>query len=46
MKKSSQNSRSKLLWTVLFVLIAAATIWAVLSQSQAFTLRSFVSYAS
>ena len=46
MKKSTQNSRNKLLWSVLFVLIAAATIWAVLSQSRSFSLRSFVSYAS
>ena len=46
MKKSTQNAKSKLLWSVLFVLIAAATIWAVLSQSRSFSLRSFVSYAS
>ena len=46
MKKSTQNSRSKLLWSVLFVLIAAATIWAVLSQSRSFSLRSFAAYAS
>ena len=46
MKKSTQNSRSKILWSVLFVLIAAATIWAVLSQSRSFSLRSFAAYAS
>ena len=46
MEKSSQTSRSKLLWSVLFVVIAAATIWAVLAQSRSFSLRSFVSYAS
>ena len=46
MKKSTQNSRSKILWSVLFVLIAAATVWAVLSQSRSFSLRTFVSYAS
>ena len=46
MKKSTQKSQSKLLWSVLFVVIAAATIWAVLSQSSSFSLRSFVSYAS
>ena len=34
------------MWSVLFVLIAAATIWAVLSQSRSFSLRSFLSYAS
>ena len=46
MKKSTRDSRSKILWSVLFVLIAAATVWAVLSQSRSFSLRSFVSYAS
>ena len=46
MKKSTQKSQSKLLWSVLFVLIAAATIWAVLSQSRTFSLRSFADYAS
>ena len=46
MKKSTQKSQNKLLWSVLFVVIAAATIWAVLSQSKSFSLRSFVSYAS
>ena len=46
MKKSTQKSQSKLLWSVLFVVIAAATIWAVLSQSRSFSLRSFAAYAS
>ena len=46
MKKSTQTVRSKILWSVLFVLIAAATIWAVFSQSRSFSLRSFAAYAS
>ena len=46
MKKSSQKSQNKLLWSVLFIVIAAATIWAVLSQGSSFSLRSFVSYVS
>ena len=46
MKKPTQKSQNKLLWSVIFVLIAAATIWAVLSQSKSFSLRSFLSYAS
>ena len=46
MKKSTQKPQNKFLWTVLFVLIAAATIWAVLSQSRSFSLRSFAAYAS
>ena len=46
MKKPTQNLRSKILWSVLFVLIAAATVWAVLSQSRSFSLRSFAAYAS
>ena len=43
---SSQKSRNRLLWSVLFVLIAAATIWAVVSQSRSFSLESFGSYIS
>ena len=46
MKKSTQKNQSKLLWSVVFVMIAAATIWAVLSQSRSFSLRSFAAYAS
>ena len=46
MKKPTQNSLSKFWWSVLFVLIAAATVWAVLAQSRSFSLRTFVSYAS
>ena len=46
MKKPTKKSQSKILWSVLFVVIAAATIWAVLSQSRSFSLRTFVSYAS
>ena len=46
MKKSTQKTQSKVLWSVLFVLIAAATIWAVLAQSRTFSLSTFVSYAS
>ena len=46
MKKSTQKTQSKLLWTAVFVIIAAATVWAVLSQSKSFSLRSFAAYAS
>ena len=46
MKKPTQKTRSRLLWSVLFVLIAAATVWAVLSQSRSFSLRTFAAYAS
>ena len=52
MKKSDKNSapspksRNRALWSVLFVLIAAATIWAVVSQSRSFSLDTFVSYIS
>ena len=46
MKKSTKKSQNKILWSVLFVMIAAATIWAVLSQSGSFSLHSFVSYVS
>ena len=46
MKKPAQKTQNKILWSVLFIIIAAATIWAVLSQSRSFSLRSFAEYAS
>ena len=46
MKKPSRNSRSRLLWSVLFVVIAAATVWAVLSQSKSFSLSALAAYVS
>lgn len=42
--KKNISSRKKLLWTVLFVVIAAATIWAVAAHSKAFSADSFRSY--
>ena len=38
--------RGRLLWSGLFLLIAAATIWAVTSQSRSFSLSQFVEYLS
>lgn len=42
--KTNISSRKKRLWTALFVVIAAATIWAVVSHSKAFSFDSFTSY--
>lgn len=44
--KNDISSRKKLLWTVLFAVIAAATVWAVVSHSKAFSAASFASYIS
>lgn len=50
MKRSVQNENpspktgNRALWSLLFVVIAAATIWAVVSQNRAFSVRSFVTY--
>lgn len=44
--KNNISSRKKLLWTVLFAIIATATVWAVVSHSKAFTAESFASYIS
>ena len=38
------DGRKRLLWTVLFLVIAAATIWAVTSHSKAFSPEQFASY--
>ena len=43
-KSSSDKSSNKLLWSLVSVFIAAATIWAVISQARAFSLNSFFSY--
>ena len=40
----SKDARSKLLWSALFLLIAAATVWTVSSQSKTFSLDSFALY--
>ena len=42
--KNNISSRRKLLWTALFFVIAAATIWAVISYGKAFSAVSFISY--
>ena len=38
------DGRKKFLWTVLFVAIAAATIWAVVSHNKDFSVGTFLSY--
>lgn len=35
---------SKLLWSILFLVIAAATVWAVTAQNRSFSLSEFLSY--
>lgn len=43
-KKNSPKKNSKLLWTLLFIVIAAGTVWAVISQGKTFTLAEFFDY--
>ena len=43
-KSSSDKSSNKILWSLVSVLIAVATIWAVISQARAFSFDSFLSY--
>ena len=43
-KSASDQSPNKLMWSLVSVLIAAATIWGVISQARAFSLDSFLSY--
>ncbi len=43
MKKDS-SSRSKLLWSLVFVAVAAFSVYAIVSQSRSFTLESFGAY--
>lgn len=55
MKKNIQNTsgsehgetpggRKKILWTALFLVIAAVTVWAVVSHSRDFSIASFAAY--
>lgn len=43
MAKKSKNS-NKLLWSLLFLVIAAATVWAVAEQSRSFSLGGFLQF--
>lgn len=40
------KKQNKLLWTILFIIIAAASIWAVTSQNRDFSIKDFLSYLS
>ena len=40
------KKQNKLLWTILFIAIAAASIWAVTSQNKDFSAKKFLSYLS
>ena len=42
MAEATKNKHSKLIWTILFILVAAATVWTVTSQNQSFSLQSFL----
>lgn len=43
-ENTPRDKRNKLLWSALFIAIAAATVWAVVSQSKTFSFNSFLSY--
>lgn len=43
-QQSEQGLRKKLAWVFIFILVAAASIWAVTSQGEDFTLASFIGY--
>jgi uncharacterized protein (TIRG00374 family) len=38
------NKRNKLIWNIVFILIAALTVWAVVSQSKGFSGSGFLTY--
>ena len=40
-KKESFNLKNRIIWTVVFIVIAALSIWAVVAQSGNFSLKSF-----
>lgn len=44
MANATKNNRSKLIWTLLFIVVAAATVWTVTAQNQSFSIQSFLSF--
>ena len=43
-RNENLNGRRKAIWSLLFVVIAAASIWAVASQAKGFSIAGFVAY--
>lgn len=44
--KGAEKGKNKLLWTLVSILIAAGSIWAVASQGKDFSIRTFFAYLS
>ncbi len=44
MKNAAQSPRSRAVWSLLFVVIAALSVYAIVSQSRSFTLDTFMDY--
>ncbi len=42
----AKQSRKKLLWSIVFVLIAVLSVWAVVGQSDSFSFSGFIKYIS
>jgi len=42
--KGHKKKSKKILWSLLFIVIAALTVWAVTAQNQSFSLTSFVAF--
>lgn len=43
-KKDSFSLKNRIIWTVIFIVIAALSIWAVVAQSSSFSLKSFMEF--
>ena len=44
--QNGENLRKKLAWVFIFILVAAASVWAVANQSDDFTVTNFIKYIS
>lgn len=44
--QNGENLRKKLAWVFIFILVAAASVWAVVNQSDDFTAANFATYIS
>lgn len=43
-KKNSFSLKNRIVWTVVFIIIAALSVWAVVAQSESFSFKSFAEF--
>ena len=46
MDKDNKKKGNKLLWSILFILIAALSVWAIKQQNKSFSLKKFFDFVN